>query len=138
MKQLGYIHFRTRKQFRRWLESYHEQSDGIWMIFFRNSSETACITFQEALEEALCFGWIDSVIKKLDDVKYARKFSPRKNTKNWSELNKRTVLQLIEEGRMTESGLKKIDSYNLSGTVDWTEQPVIEIKNRDLNKFKNG
>lgn len=131
MKQLGYIHFRNRGQFRKWLGNYHEKSEGLWMVFFKNDPETPCITYQEALEEALCFGWIDSIIRKLDDRKYVRKFTPRKNTKNWSVINQRIVKRLIDEGKMTEAGLQKIDSYRSTGTVEWTDQKTIEKVTND-------
>ncbi len=67
------------------------------------------ISYQDSLEEALCFGWVDSLIQKIDEEKYARKFTPRKAGSKWSELNKHLVAKLIQEGRMTEAGLAKVD-----------------------------
>ncbi|MDX1830450.1 MAG: hypothetical protein R3342_13000 [Lutibacter sp.] len=78
-----------------------------------------CIKYSEALEEALCFGWIDSIIKKVDSYQYLRKFTPRKNSSKWSDVNKKIVLSLIEKGKMTELGLKKIDIYLKTGKVYW-------------------
>ncbi|HVM70191.1 MAG TPA: YdeI/OmpD-associated family protein, partial [Anaerolineales bacterium] len=67
------------------------------------------ISYQDSLEEALCYGWVDSIIQKIDEEKYARKFTPRKPGSKWSELNKHLVAKLIKEGRMTEAGLAKVD-----------------------------
>jgi uncharacterized protein YdeI (YjbR/CyaY-like superfamily) len=119
MKDLEYIHFRNDKELRNWLQKNHDTSRGIWMIFFKVKRNTECIKYEEALEEALCFGWIDSLIKKIDEDKYARKFTPRTNTAKWSELNKKKVIDLIKRDKMTPSGLNKIDSYLKTGRVDW-------------------
>lgn len=70
------------------------------------------MTYEDSVEEALCHGWIDSIIKRIDDKSYARKFTPRTNNQNWSELNKRRVAKLIQEGRMTKIGLAKIGYSN--------------------------
>lgn len=112
----------SRKSFRNWLEKNHDKSLGIWMIYYKKHISIECIKYNEALEEALCFGWIDSIIKKLDDDRYLRKFTPRTNISKWSDLNKKIVLSLIEKGKMTEAGLKKIDIYLKTGKVDLTSQ----------------
>jgi uncharacterized protein YdeI (YjbR/CyaY-like superfamily) len=108
MKDLEYIHFRTREEFRNWLQKYHDKSTGIWMVFYKKHTNIDCIKYSEALEEILCFGWIDSIIKKIDDDRYVRKITPRTDSKKWSELNKMIVTGLIQKGKMTEAGLKKI------------------------------
>jgi uncharacterized protein YdeI (YjbR/CyaY-like superfamily) len=89
------------------------------MIFYKKRVTIDCITYNEALEEALCFGWIDSIIKKIDDERYVRKFTPRTNIYKWSELNKKKVLSLIEKGKMTKAGMEKIESWQKTGKVDW-------------------
>ncbi|MDD4033053.1 MAG: YdeI/OmpD-associated family protein [Bacteroidales bacterium] len=109
MKELEPVFFKSRESFREWLGKNHATSGGIWMIYYKKQVNAEAITYKEALEEALCFGWIDSIIKKVDDEKYVRKFTPRTNISNWSEVNKRIVLSLIEKGRMTEAGLAKMD-----------------------------
>ena len=68
MKELEYKHFRNKEEFRDWLQKYHDASPGIWMVFYKKHLSIDCIQYSEALEEALCFGWIDSLIKKLDDA----------------------------------------------------------------------
>lgn len=119
MRELEQLHFNSRESFRCWLEKNHDKSIGIWMIFYRKQKNIECIKYVEALEEALCFGWIDSIIKKVDDGKYVRKFTPRTSTSKWSDTNKKIVLSLIEKGKMTEAGLRKIDIYLKTGRVDW-------------------
>lgn len=119
MSELQHIYFNSRESFRSWLEKNHNESIGIWMIFYRKQKNIESIKYTEALEEALCFGWIDSIIKKVDDDKYVRKFTPRTSISKWSDLNKKIVLSLIEKGKMTEAGLEKIDIYLKTGKVDW-------------------
>ncbi|NSW93262.1 MAG: YdeI/OmpD-associated family protein [Bacteroidales bacterium] len=132
MKHLEHIYFDSRASFRNWLEKNHEKSAGIWMIFNKKHTNSKCIEYREALEEALCFGWIDSIIKKIDDDRYVRKFTPRTNTHNWSDLNKKIALSLIENGKMTEAGLAKIGSSLEEGKVDH------EVKNRKEKNSETG
>lgn len=119
MNDFPKIHFSSRTEFRNWLNKNYTVSNGIWMIFYKKLTDKKNILYDEALEEALCFGWIDSTIKKIDDEKYLRKFTPRTDIKNWSDLNKKRVLMLIENGRMTKAGLEKIDVYLKTGKVEW-------------------
>ena len=128
MNELKHIYFNSRKSFRDWLGENHDKSPGIWMIFYKKHLNNECITYHEALEEALCFGWIDSIIKKVDNESYVRKFTPRTNTSKWSDLNKRIVLSLMEKGKMTEAGLKKIDDYIKTGRVVWKTKELIKDK----------
>jgi uncharacterized protein YdeI (YjbR/CyaY-like superfamily) len=133
MKDLDNIHFKNSLQFRQWLEDNHDKSPGIWMIFYKKHTKKENILYEEALDEALCFGWIDSIIKRIDNEKYLRKFTPRTNTENWSDANKSKVVKLIKNGRMNEAGLKKIDSYLKTGKVDWDKET---IKNEKIKELK--
>jgi uncharacterized protein YdeI (YjbR/CyaY-like superfamily) len=130
MKELEYIHFGNREEFRDWLQKNHELSPGIWVVFFKKNVNQNSLKYPELLEEVLCFGWIDSLIKKIDDNKYARKITPRTNIRKWSEVNKKIVSTLIINGKMTPAGLNKIESYSDKGKVDWEnktcEKKVIE------------
>lgn len=89
---------------RKWLQENHAVCTEVWLVFWRASTERPCVTYDDALDEALCFGWIDSLIQRIDDEKYARKFTPRTNTGNWSAANKQRALRLLAEGRMREEG----------------------------------
>jgi uncharacterized protein YdeI (YjbR/CyaY-like superfamily) len=120
MNDLEHINFNSKVEFRNWLQKNHESSSGIWMIFFKKHTDKECINYNDALEEALCFGWIDSLVKKIDDEKYARKFTPRKNSIKWSEINKKKVIELIKKGEMTQAGLKKMD-FRINSTTNDSE-----------------
>ncbi len=119
MEKLERKYFKNRESFRSWLELNHKKSAGIWMVFYKNHLKKDHIKYREALEEVLCFGWIDSIVKKVDEDQYLRKFTPRTNVSNWSDLNKKIVLSLIQNGKMTEAGLSKIDVYLKTGKVNW-------------------
>ena len=114
------IYFQSRADFREWLVENHKTSNGIWMVFYKKNTGKQNMDYAAAAEEAICFGWIDSIVKKLDKEKYLRKFTPRTNTLNWSFVNRKRVLKLIENGRMTEAGLNKIDQFIKTGKIDRT------------------
>jgi uncharacterized protein YdeI (YjbR/CyaY-like superfamily) len=128
VKELDFIHFKNRDRYRNWLQKNHDESLGIWMIFYKKHTNIECIEYNDALEEALCFGWIDSIIKKIDKDKYVRKFTPRKDTAKWSEINKKKAFELIQNGKMTQTGLAKIDVSILSSITD-LENSKTEKKN---------
>lgn len=137
MKELENMYFRNKEEFRNWLKNNHDTSPGIWVIFYKKHINIDCIKYNEVLEEVLCFGWIDSLIKKIDDDKYARKITPRTDTQKWSELNKKKVIELIKEGKMTQAGLNKIDNYLKTGKVDWVinKSEARELKEIDIPDF---
>ena len=99
----------NRDAWRTWLEKHHATENETWLVYFKKETGKASITYIESLEEALCFGWIDSIIQKIDEEKYARKFNPRRPGSKWSDLNKHLVARLIKQGRMTEAGLATVD-----------------------------
>jgi uncharacterized protein YdeI (YjbR/CyaY-like superfamily) len=129
---LEQIYFNNRVSFRSWLEVNFDKSPGIWLIFYKKHTCMESIPYQDALEEALCFGWIDSLIKKIDDDRFARKFTPRTNLNKWSEINKKILVRLIKEGRMTEEGMKKIDPSLLSFTDQQENTGIKEKEKREL------
>jgi uncharacterized protein YdeI (YjbR/CyaY-like superfamily) len=102
-------YFTDLAEWKNWLSKNHDKENILWMIFYKKHTKKICISYKDALQEALCWGWIDSLIKRIDDEKYARKFTPRTNLKNWSEINKQHIRELIVANRMTEFGLTKID-----------------------------
>jgi uncharacterized protein YdeI (YjbR/CyaY-like superfamily) len=132
MQHLEQIQFQNKSTFRSWLEGNHDVIPGIWLIFYKKHTGVDSIPYQDALEEALCFGWIDSLIKKIDDNRYARKFTPRTNLNKWSEINKKIMARLIKEGRMTEEGMKKIGPSLLSFTDQQENIGIKEIEKREL------
>jgi len=96
-----------RDEWRAWLERHHDSVSEVWLVFFKSHTGRSCVPYEEAVEEALCFGWIDSIIRRLDDARYARKFTPRTDSSTWSALNRRRVAKLVREGRMTPAGMAK-------------------------------
>ena len=133
MKQ---VHVTTRSQWRRWLAENHDQEkQGIWLVFHKKETGRPSLGYEEAVEEALCFGWIDSIIKRIDDDKYCRKFTPRKDRSSWSNLNTRRAEKAIREGRMTEFGLAKIRAAKRSGSWERDPRPAIRLDvPRDLSE----
>ena len=116
MKQ---VYVKKRAEWRKWLsENCDKEPAGIWLVFYKQGTGKAALRYDDAVEEALCFGWIDSIIKKLDHEKYARKFTPRKTSSRWSALNKKRAEKMIESGQMTKPGLDKIEAAKKSGLWD--------------------
>jgi len=109
--------FINRVQFREWLVNNHLSSKGIWLVFGK-AGKLDAVNPEEALEEALCFGWIDGQINSIDEVKYIKKFTPRRKGSKWSEKNKGIAAKLIEEGLMTKNGFEAIDQAKREGTWD--------------------
>ncbi len=106
---------RNRGEWRAWLKKNHHAETEVWLVFYKTHTGQPSIPYEDAVEEALCFGWIDSIIQRIDDEKYGRKFTPRKRDSKWSALNKRRVAKMIRAGRMTEAGFAKL---NYSGSAD--------------------
>jgi uncharacterized protein YdeI (YjbR/CyaY-like superfamily) len=98
-----------RAAWREWLGEHGASESEIWLVYTKAGSGKAGISYQDSLEEALCFGWVDSLIQKIDEEKYARKFTPRRPGSKWSELNKHLVAKLVREGRMTEAGMARVE-----------------------------
>jgi uncharacterized protein YdeI (YjbR/CyaY-like superfamily) len=112
------LYVTSAEEWRAWLQANHAVEKEVWLTFYKKHTGIPSLTFEEAAEEALCFGWIDSVMKRIDDEKYVLRHTPRKKGSNWSEVNKRRVAKLIEQGRMTEAGLAKIDEAKRNGEWD--------------------
>ncbi|HSE41172.1 MAG TPA: YdeI/OmpD-associated family protein [Acidobacteriota bacterium] len=110
--------FPSQKDWKRWLAKNHSKSSGIWLKFFKKDAGIASVTYDEALDEALCYGWIDGQLKKYDEKSYIQKFTPRRKKSLWSKRNKDHVARLISEGRMTQSGLKEIELAKADGRWD--------------------
>lgn len=106
-RSLKLLEVRTRQQWRRWLESSHESESEIWLVFHKAHSRVDSISYEDAVDEALCFGWIDSLVKRLDEQRYGRKFTPRKLDSRWSSLNRRRYAKLKTMGLLTTAGLAR-------------------------------
>ena len=122
------FYFKNRSEWREWLENNHDKFNEIWLIYYKKHTGKHRIPYDDAVEEALCFGWIDSTVKRIDEEKFSQKFTPRRERSIWSDLNKKRVKELIKNGLMTEYGQAKIDAAKKSG--NWNKSPeakVIEI-----------
>jgi uncharacterized protein YdeI (YjbR/CyaY-like superfamily) len=99
---------RSRGEWRRWLEKNHAKADEVWLVFHRKDSGRHYVPYADAVEEALCFGWIDSIVKPLGDGARAQRFTPRRPGSNLSELNRERMRSLIKRGLMTKAGLAAV------------------------------
>lgn len=110
--------YESRADFRRWLEQNHDSSAGIWLVFTNGSKS---FTANDALEEAICFGWIDGLMKSIDERTYRKYFSKRKDRKKWSEKNRRVFEKLQDSGLMTPAGVAAFQAQEESDTADSRE-----------------
>jgi uncharacterized protein YdeI (YjbR/CyaY-like superfamily) len=122
MKEFESIYFSSSEAFRSWLHENWAEHPGIWMIYFKKHLRREGIEYQQALDEALSFGWIDSLVKNLDEERYARKFMPRKDKSKWSDFNRKKLAELIRDGRMTQAGLDKVDPSIMTSLSDISRQ----------------
>jgi uncharacterized protein YdeI (YjbR/CyaY-like superfamily) len=121
-KELHY--FKNSNEWRNWLHENHSVSKGVELIFYRVDSEFESMRWEEAVQVAICYGWIDSTVRKLDDEKRKQTFTPRKDKSVWSKLNKIYIEKLIQEGLIHESGLKKIEIAKQNGS--WEALDAVE------------
>ncbi len=103
------LYAKNRKEWRRWLAKHHQSANEIWLIYYKKASGKPRVPYNDAVEEALCYGWIDSILKPIDSRKYVQRYSPRKKTSRVSDMNRERVRRLIKAGRMTNAGLAAIE-----------------------------
>ena len=114
----------TLADWRAWLEANHTRPEGVWLITYKKAAGKPRISYEESVEEALCFGWIDSKGNKLDDERSMLWFAPRKPRTGWSAPNKERIERLIADGRMTPAGMAKIEAAQQDGS--WTKLDAVE------------
>ena len=118
------IHPKTLAAWRKWLEQNHTRAEGVWLISYKKATGQPRFEYDDAVEEALCFGWIDSKPNKLDDERSMLWFAPRKAGTGWSKINKARAEKMIEVNRMTPAGLAKIEAAKRDGS--WSTLDTIE------------
>ena len=123
-ENLQSIHPLTRDAWRAWLMENHETAEHIWFIRYKKSAGKPIVSFDEAVEEALCFGWIDSLPRKLDEERTMLYFAPRKKGSGWSRVNKERIERMVAAGKMTDVGLQKIEEAKADGS--WSKLDAIE------------
>ena len=106
MQAFDSIYLPTREQWREWLKEYHQTERVIWLEYYKKHTGKPSIPYNDAVEEALCYGWIDSTIRRIDEERYMQKFTPRKMKSTWSVPNVLRVEKLIKQGKMTAKGLE--------------------------------
>lgn len=121
------LYVKNRNQWRSWLARNHSKAPEIWLIYYKKNSGKQRIPYNDAVEEALCYGWIDSTLKPIDEFCYAQRFSPRRKNSVLSEMNKERVRRLIKAKKMTEFGLERIKHH-----IDWKSNVAPHNK---LKKF---
>jgi uncharacterized protein YdeI (YjbR/CyaY-like superfamily) len=136
-KDLKTLHAKTRKEWRTWLAKNHKSEKSVWLIIYHKSSQTPSIYYNEAVEEAICFGWIDSIAHKRDDKSKYQFFAVRKPKSNWSKANRDRAEKMIKEKQMKPAGQAMIDLAKRTGT--WTA--LVDVQNSvippDLQKAFN-
>ncbi len=106
-KNLKTVEMRSRQDWRNWLKAHHDSEREIWLIFYKRRAADMFVSYDAAVEEALCFGWIDCLVKRLDDDRYARKFTPRKPDSKWSTSNRQRYAELEARGLLATPGLNR-------------------------------
>jgi uncharacterized protein YdeI (YjbR/CyaY-like superfamily) len=117
-------HPKNRAEWRKWLEKNHTRKDGVWLVSYKKAAGKPRVEYDEAVEEALCFGWIDSKGGKVDDERTMLWMSPRKAGSGWSKPNKERIERMVAEGKMTPAGLEKIEAAKKDGS--WTALDAVE------------
>lgn len=132
---------KNRTEWRAWLRKNHKTATEIWLIYYNKQSGKPRIPYNDAVEEALCFGWIDSIIKKFDKDRAAQRFTPRKPKSQWSEMNKERVRRLIKQARMTKAGLAVFDEKQGLKTSKGNRlvipSDILRVLKKDKTVWKN-
>ncbi len=118
------LYVKDRKKWREWLAKNYNKKKEIWLVYYNKSSGKQRIPYNDAVEEALCYGWIDGIVKRMDEEKFAQRFSPRRKTSVLSEMNKERIRMMIKQKKMTDFGLKAV-KHAFDEEMDKKEKFVI-------------
>lgn len=122
MSKVKPLYVTGRKQWRAWLKTHHASEREVWLIYYKKHTGKPRIPYDDAVEEALCYGWIDTTVKRMDDERYMQKFTPRKPRSVWSKHNKERAEKMIKAKRMTRTGMARIEDAKRSGAWDHADQ----------------
>lgn len=134
------IYLADRKEWRAWLKNNYRTEKDIWLIYYNKQSGKPRIQYNDAVEEALCFGWIDSIMKKINEKKFAQRFTPRKKNSQLSDLNKERIRRLIKQNKMTIAGLEAVKhAFNHSNKNEKLKiaPDIIKELKKDKTTWKN-
>jgi uncharacterized protein YdeI (YjbR/CyaY-like superfamily) len=112
------VAFASHEEWEAWLEREHASSDGVWVKFAKKDSGVPTVVYADAVESALCYGWIDSQVKSLDERFYLQKFTPRRAKSKWSQINREKIEELMKQGRMKPAGLEQVELAKADGRWD--------------------
>jgi len=130
--------FKSQNEFQKWLKKYYNKADEIFVGFYKVHTKKDSINYQQALDEALCFGWIDGIRKSIDDESYQIRFTPRRKGSKWSEVNIRRAKELIILGKMKPAGFKEFENRKKYNSVKYSCEEKIEKLSSDFEKqFKS-
>jgi len=121
MDDFQILEAKNRKEWRNWLEKNHLTAPGIWLVYYKKGSGKPSVSYEEAVEEALSYGWIDSKVNSIDEKRYMQIFTPRKPGSIWSKSNKLRVEKIIEKGIITPAGLEKIEVAKRDGSWEFLD-----------------
>jgi uncharacterized protein YdeI (YjbR/CyaY-like superfamily) len=114
-KDLPIVEAADQQAWRAWLEANHTDQAGAWLKFAKKGAPTASVSYAEAIEEAICFGWIDGQVRRFDEHFYLQRFTPRRTKSNWSQTNREKAARLLADGRMKPAGLAQIEAAKADG-----------------------
>jgi len=117
-KDLAVKRFRSPAQWAAWLEKYHDSAPGVWLEFAKKGSGLTTVTYKEALEVALCYGWIDGQVAAADERVYRQRFTPRRPRSKWSQINRESVERLYREGKLAPAGVREMEAARQDGRWD--------------------
>jgi uncharacterized protein YdeI (YjbR/CyaY-like superfamily) len=127
MNDLPHLLCLTQDDWEQWLEENHASSQGVWLKHAKKDGGKQSVSYQEALDVALCFGWIDGQKNKLDDEYWLQKFTPRRKKSVWSQINREKATKLIEGGKMREGGLREVEAAKQDGRWDAAYEPASKL-----------
>jgi uncharacterized protein YdeI (YjbR/CyaY-like superfamily) len=147
--EMPVLSFASSEEWSKWMEENHAKSNGVWLRFFKKDSGEKTVTYSEALEEALCYGWIDGQVNKFDDQSYIQRFTPRRPKSIWSKRNTEKAERLIREGKMKKAGMEQVElakadgrwqqAYDSSTNMKLPEDFLQELsKNKKAKTFFEG
>ena len=124
LEEKEHLYFKNSQEWRTWLHENHHSSKGVYLIFYKVGSKFESMRWEEAVQVAICYGWIDSTVKKMDDERRKQMFTPRKDKSVWSKLNKTYIVKLLQDNLIHESGLRKIETAKQNGS--WESLDAVE------------
>jgi uncharacterized protein YdeI (YjbR/CyaY-like superfamily) len=124
----------TPKEWRAWLQKNHDKKDAVWLVFYKMKTGKRSISWSEAVDQALCFGWVDSIAKPIDDEQYKQYFGKRKPKSVWSKINKEKIERLLADGSIAEAGMKSVAIAKENGSWNILDEVEELIIPKDLEK----